>query len=206
MGSGFKNWGAEVATSGDIDGYLMDQANLHFDSAAARDAALVGRLTDGMQAYCRDINAWYFYDSGITLPAAGVAGWRPWYSQWGAYTPSWTNLTVNNGTVSAAYRWELGKLCCRGKLTFGSSTVITGDVSMALPDSRTGDTYGSTGHAIILDNGTRTYMAQSDVPENGTVINFVHSEGGVITATSPMTWTTGDVLRWYIEVNVTVAG
>lgn len=201
----FKNFGAEVGTSGDLDSILRQTA-IPFDNAAARDSDLTGFLQDGMIAYLRDINAYYFYDSGITLPAAGVAGWRPWYSQWGTYTPGWTNLTVGDGTVVAVYRWEFGALHFRGQITFGGSTAITGTVSMNLPDSRTGDVYSSIGQAIILDTGTRLYLAQAHLPPSGTVVNFVHSEGGVINATSPMTWATGDVLGWDIVANPTVAG
>ena len=206
MGSGFKNFGAEILTSGDVDGYLMDQAVMSFADITARDAALSGRLADGMIAYARDVNAYYFYDAGITLPTGGVTGWRPWYSQWGAYSPSWTNLTVGDGTVVAVYRWELGSLHFRGQLTFGASTSISGTVSMAMPDSRVGDAYSSMGNAIILDNGTRLYVAQAHIAPSATAVNFVHSEGGVINSTSPMTWVTGDVLGWDIVANVTVAG
>lgn len=206
MGQGFKNFGAEVLTSGHVDGYLMHQVCMHFDSAAARDTALSGSEEDGMLCYVRDINAYYFYDSGITLPAAGTGGWRPWYSQWGTYTPAWTNLTIGNGTTLAVYRWEFGSIHFRGQITLGASSTVDGTVSMAIPDSRTGDGYSSIGQAIINDAGTRLYVAQAHIAPSSTAVNFVHSEGGVINATSPMTWAINDVLGWDIVANPTIAG
>jgi len=205
MGSGHKNFTAEVLTSGDVDGFLMRQSIMAFDSVAARDAALVGVLEDGMIAYARDINAYFEYDASVTLPTGTVTGWRPWFSRWGTYTPSWTNLTVGDATVLAVLRWEFNQLHFRGQITLGASSSITGTVSMLIPDSRTGDAYSSMGNAIILDNGTRLYTCQAHIAPAATAVNFVHSEGGTINATSPMTWTTGDVLGWDIVAAVTVA-
>lgn len=207
MGSGFKNFGAETAASGDIDGYLMRQSIMAFDDTTERDTDLTGLLEDGMVCYVRDINAFYFYDSGITLPTGGVSGWRPWYSQWGAFAPTWTNFTLGNGTFVGVYRWELGSLHTRGQVTVGSTSAFTGTLLLQIPAAYTGDAYGSQGKSVLNDTGTRLYSATTSVAPSGTNIAWTHGEtGGLVNSTSPFTWANGDVFTWDIVINTTVAG
>jgi hypothetical protein len=205
LGSGVKNFTTETLTSGDVDGYLMRQSVMCFDSAAARDSALSGILEDGMVAYLRDVNGYYFYDSGITLPTGGTAGWRVWYSQWGTFTPSFTGLTVGNGTSLAVYRWEKGALHTRGQFTLGSTSSFSGSLEMSIPDSRTGDAYGSYGAGVLNDAGTRLYSTVCSVAPSSTLIRWT-TDGGPVTSTGPFTWTTGDIFTWDIFCNVTVSG
>lgn len=50
------------------------------------------------------------------------------------WTPTWTNLTVGNGTVNAHYQTTGNLVTFQMKLTFGSTTSISGGgVSMSLP-------------------------------------------------------------------------
>lgn len=50
-----------------------------------------------------------------------------------AWTPTWTNLTLGNGTVTAKYK-KVGKMVhCRVHVLFGSSTSISGSVTFTLP-------------------------------------------------------------------------
>lgn len=62
MGSGYKDFQIdEVLASADVDNYLMRQTVMHFNSAAARDAAITAP-EEGMHAYLRDQN----YDTVYT--------------------------------------------------------------------------------------------------------------------------------------------
>src|SRR6185369_9654216 len=65
-----------------------------------------------------------------TLPTAN--GGVP-QSAWGSWTPSWTNLSVGNGTVVAKYV-QIGKtVFARLSLVLGSTSTVTGPVIFSLP-------------------------------------------------------------------------
>jgi len=71
---------------------------------------------------------------------------------WTAYTPTWTNLTVGNGTVTAAYT-QIGKTVM-GKIHIaaGSTSSITGSVpTFTLPV--TAATFGSNNPNIVIGQG-----------------------------------------------------
>lgn len=52
---------------------------------------------------------------------------------WTSYSPSWTNLTVGNGTVTAAYA-RFGRIIhFRVDLLFGSTTAVSGSVRFSSP-------------------------------------------------------------------------
>ena len=205
MGSGVKNFGAETLTSGDVDGYLMRQTIMCFDNDTTRDTDLTGILEDGMVAYHRNTNSFHFYDSSITLPTSSDDGWRPWYSQWGAFSPTFTNFTLGDGTFLGVYRWEFGSLHTRGQVTLGSTSSFSGAITMNIPDSRTGDAYGSYGASILNDTGTQLYSAVVSVAPSASVIRWTYNGGGV-TSTAPFTWVSGDVFTWDIVVNPATAG
>ena len=112
MGSGFKDFTAEVLTSADFDNYAVRQSVMVFASTSARDTALSGNLEEGMHAYNTDDDELYYYSG---------SAWVPVYTPWVDYTPAWSNLTVGNATVVAKARYELGDLRIRGKITWGST-------------------------------------------------------------------------------------
>lgn len=194
MGLGFKDFAAaDVLTAAQVDGYLMRQSIMVFASTAARDSATSGYEEEGMHAYVEDIDACYVHDG---------TDWAVLWSQWGAYTPSWTNLSVGNGTVVAAYRWEQRSIHVRGQITFGSTTSVTGAVSHTVPASKTCDTYGAVGTSTYNDSGTGIYSGSCDVAPSSTSITFLSASGQVNT-TVPFTWATGDVMKWDIVIPVT---
>lgn len=77
---------------------------------------------------------------------------------WQSWTPTWTNLTVGNGTASGAYM-QIGKtVFARYSLVLGSTSSVSGAVSFAPPV--TAVAYGarvSIGTGIIDDVGSATY-------------------------------------------------
>lgn len=59
------------------------------------------------------------------------------FTSWQSWTPTWTNLTVGNGTVTAKYV-QVGKsIQFKLSLVFGSSTAVSGSVSVTLPVTST---------------------------------------------------------------------
>jgi hypothetical protein len=122
-----------------------------------------------------------------------------------AYTPSFFNLTVGDGLVSGAYARVNDFVHVYGSLTFGSTTSVTGAVSIVLPVNHslsiTAFAYGfvqlrdnSTG--VFYPGGTRyngltgsVFAASYGITGSNTFLN-------VITATVPFTWTVSDQMTW----------
>ena len=94
--------------------------------------------------------------AAILLPSDGAA------SSWQAWTPTLTNLTAGNGTTVARY-YQDGKLVIGYFLfTFGTTSSITGSVSVSLPVNMS-TSYPQTrlvpiGTTNFEDDGTQTYL------------------------------------------------
>lgn len=125
------------------------------------------------------------------------------------YTPTWTNLTVGDGTVSARYCQVNSLVHVTGYLIFGSTTAITAaGVNISLPvnaggtflaiagapassfvyfDTSTGAYYYGTGQSLISATQIilRVYRADTTYVQH-------HS----LSSTLPMTWATGDRILW----------
>jgi len=125
-----------------------------------------------------------------TLLEASVTDW----------TPTWTNLTVGNGTVTAKYI-QSGKIInAYLVLTFGSTTSISGNVSFTLPAAPINPTISPLGTCILRDTGTAQYLAtvyyngsNGEIRVNkadGTYVNQV-----VLSSSVPHTWTTSDEIH-----------
>jgi hypothetical protein len=72
-GLGFKDFTVgQVLTSAQVDGYLMQQTVMVFDSASARTTALSGVVAEGMFSYLKDTNSTEYYDgsswTGLSVP------------------------------------------------------------------------------------------------------------------------------------------
>lgn len=132
MPGGYKDWASEVASSSDIDNYLMRQTRMRFDDVAARDAALTAP-EDGMFCITLDTHSVWSYDSD-------VPGWVPLSTPWTNYTPAWTNFTPGSGVPAAAYRYQDGELRVSGQFECAADTSSTGVVFQTIPN---GETAGS---------------------------------------------------------------
>lgn len=125
-------------------------------------------------------------------------------SAWASWTPTWTNLTVGNGTVTAKYA-KIGKfVAARLSIVFGSSTSVSGLIGVSLPVNIA--TYGGTivqqiGVVRMFDSSAvlgvegwigRGSSSRADV--------FASSAGGTYVGSSatsstvPFTWATSDEL------------
>lgn len=168
---------------------------------AAEWAASNPVLLDREEAFETDTRKIKFGD-GVTawnsLPYA--AGSTP--GAWASWTPTWTNLTVGNGTVVARYD-QLGKTVhCRLSLVFGSTTAITGGVIFSLPVTRAayGGTNGITplGTATLFDTPGAAYLGTVQNLSTTTArIRALNAAGtylstDTLSATVPFTWAVGD--------------
>jgi len=123
---------------------------------------------------------------------------------WASWTPTWSNLTVGNGTLNYAKFVQIGKTVhFRLKFTWGSTTAITSaGPSFSLPvganaDATTGYVANDPMDAVVNYNDASASRYAGTILFNSTTSALLaQSDGsvhvGLITATFPTTWTTND--------------
>ena len=135
--------------------------------------------------------------SGQVLTAAELNSLGVWTS----FTPSYTQLSVGNGTISGFYTVINKMLFVQTSFTLGStSSVGAGPVTLTLPASlvQASVTDSIIGQAYYVDAGVASYIGVCAVSNTTTVIPYVDSVGGTygtlssITNTRPFTFGTGD--------------
>ena len=137
--------------------------------------------------------------AGAVLTAAEMNG----IGETDTYTPTWTNLTVGNGTQTWKYTRVNNNILVLGSLVFGSTTSVTGVINHNFPIAA--DTTGSTaviGWASAQDTGVGTYpLAIYQLNSTTFQLYTVAANStnlGPLTGTSatiPFTWTTTDEIR-----------
>jgi hypothetical protein len=123
---------------------------------------------------------------------------------WTAYTPTFTNLTVGNGTLNFAYA-KLGKtVFVRGIFTFGSTSSVTGTgVNMSLPFA-TNAVYAINhpfGDVAMLKPGVISSVAIGAYVTSTTVAlrpldaSSTYLAMSNMSSTVPFTWATSDNVK-----------
>lgn len=99
-------------------------------------------------------------NAAITVPYYSKSETPLGFPQWFNYTPTWTNLTVNTGTVTARFSMSgktvLGKL----SIAFSASTSVAGVVSFSLPIAASASQALQSpgiGVAQLVDSGVQSY-------------------------------------------------
>lgn len=143
-------------------------------------------------------------------------------SEWAAFTPTFGNITVGNGTVNGLWRRNGDEIEVRAHLTWGTTTSCAGSVTLNIPvgsintaklgagssttagrtlgftsarDDSTGETYGGrVGYA-----GATSVNLYADYAVTST---FLYT-GNPINNTQPYTWATSDRLDVQVKVPVT---
>ncbi len=125
---------------------------------------------------------------------------------WQAYTPTFTNITVGNGSLTARYT-KIGKTVRMYVFfTLGSTSSITGSFpTVSLPIAvATGS--GGMAQMIYTDTGVARCYGQQNIPTGATSFALTAmyaastylTEGGV-TPTAPINWGSGDSMVIYGE-------
>jgi hypothetical protein len=120
-----------------------------------------------------------------------------------SYTPTFRNLTLGNGTVTANYAQVGDLVYVDMDLTWGSTTSITSTfITMSVPVTPTFTGFRGLPNAVLLtDSGTATYYGHAKpynlVGASEVVLQVVQTTGSFnkiaeITSSSPFTWTTND--------------
>lgn len=134
--------------------------------------------------------------SGNEYRWSGTA-WQLWSTpSWVAYTPSWSGLTVGNGTVLAHYKMTDGLVFVRILATLGSTSAVTGPVIVTLPfTAASTDTVLYGGHfagtstvPLVLHGLTSATQAR---------LRYLSVSGALVvgsdtSAGAPFTWAAGN--------------
>jgi hypothetical protein len=117
---------------------------------------------------------------------------------WVDYSPSHSNITVGNGTETAAYML-IGTTChVRWRLVFGSTSAFGTSARVGLPFT---PAHIQAGVANLADATGRTFPGSCLAATSDTRAPLYHPESlnnGAVNATSPFTWGTGDVATMYV--------
>ena len=62
--------------------------------------------------------------------------WKPWESEWIAFTPASSTITVGAGTALTRYRYVAGRVLVHYRYSIGSGGTITGGAVVSLPVAR----------------------------------------------------------------------
>lgn len=115
-----------------------------------------------------------------------------------AYTPTLTNLTLGNGTRSAAYI-QFGKLTVVTlDIVFGSTTSLSGDLAVSLPATAPAGT-GSpcVGMGEVIGSAAQSWQLRARLTSTS-AFALIHSDAGsaaVVGSSSPAALTTGNEIH-----------
>lgn len=138
--------------------------------------------------------------AGVLAGTASVPTFSITTGAWTAYTPTWTNVTIGNATVTASY-FQIGKqVTATIAFTFGSTTSITGQIAFSLPVTAAARYTGSgvgqyiIGTCYMEDAGVSGYTGffransttTTTLTTAGTAGSFLNNNGA--NATTPFTW------------------
>jgi hypothetical protein len=116
------------------------------------------------------------------------------------YTPTLTNLTLGNGTMSANYVRVQNYVWGQIKLNFGSTTVMGSTPTFSLPVTGATVLGDITSHVYLLDSGVAFYLASALTSTTAITPIAVNTAGTYLTnssnftATVPFTWATNDFI------------
>lgn len=127
-------------------------------------------------------------------------------NDWVSYTPTWTNLTIGNGTATFKYRRSGDTMEISGHLQWGSTTSASGTMYFSLPSGYSVDNSKAKansarfGLAWAFDSGGTSNREVYRVIQDGTNNRFFiagRTDGGTsisFDATNPFTWANTDEL------------
>jgi hypothetical protein len=121
--------------------------------------------------------------------------WEPW-------TPTYGNILIGDGVVTANYA-QIGKTVYGNfRLQFGSTTTISTNPEISLPlESEPGCT--AVGQMKMVDQDTAVrYRGVANVNGDNFCLHALNTSGTyatetVLGAAVPFTWTIGDILEFY---------
>lgn len=176
MAEGYKDFVAgDVLTAAQVDDYLMGQSVMRFASAAARNTALSGVLTEGLVSYLKDINEFQMYTGSAWIAAFRIGAYT-------AYTPTMFQEDGTGQTLTVGMaRWTQQGLTISGTnhLTISAAGSATNGepivVSMPVAPFDTTTLLEYVGVGSILDSSTSTSYPVRVINYGG-VFHFIRGD------------------------------
>ena len=121
------------------------------------------------------------------------------------FTPSWNGLTIGNGSQSWKW-WRVGStMYIQGQTSFGSTTSITGSVSMDLPVSGVTIGHGvahSMGFSAFNDADNTDHMGILGQASSTSIRPLTGTGAAPLNATTPFTWAVNDVISFFASIEI----
>lgn len=137
------------------------------------------------------------FSVGAVLTAAQMNG----IGEITSFTPSWTSgLTPGNAVQNFKYVRIQNLIFVTGKITFGTTTAITGNVSLATPVASSNQTDVSiVGETYMQDSGVGTVLGFVAYSGNSLflqvqLVNGTYPAPQAFNATTPFTWSVNDTI------------
>lgn len=129
-----------------------------------------------------------------------------------AYTPTYSAFTLGNGTVTAKYCQVNDFVHVIGSIVLGSTSAITGNLAIGMNFNADAIYYTPT--TWIMEMGTATFLDTSAGTINFGIVagannasimqifsqnaSTTYASRGLVNATTPFTWATGDEIKWNV--------
>jgi len=120
---------------------------------------------------------------------------------WTSYTPTFTNLTVGNGTLVSMWFRSGRFVAFKVKLTFGSTTSVSGAVTASLPVAYADGTELNLATGLLFDSSLPVRVVALLSPATTTTVNVTafdvtgtYGNGSALSSLVPFTWATGDIM------------
>ena len=188
----------------------MDFVWVAQDDSNAIQNAIVDAKGDLIAASANDTPARLAVGANDLLltAASGEATGLKYTGGWTSYTPSFTNLTVGNGTLVGRYQ-QIGKIVnVYVALRLGSTSSVGSSPYFDLPIAQGRNTQNYIYTGAILDAGTADILGCVVLQSGGAAyicfVNTASTSGSIsyASATTPMTWTTNDVFQFLFSYEV----
>lgn len=193
----------KTLTSPTINGGTIANAAIQSDSVAeytvGNGVAVDGlNIKDGALNTNNSVVTANITDGAVT-PAKLLSGTGSGWT-WGSWTPTWTNLTVGNGTLNYAKYTQVGKtVFYRIKLTFGSTSAVSGVVGFSPPVNLNSD-YNADAPLFsgLLNDATGSiwFPFVTWGAANRIDIHYLNGSSNLaaLSSTTPFTWATNDII------------
>ena len=205
---------ATVATAGSLILPQNDAGILYFTATGASifydyiQAGAVSPLTTKGDLYTfstSDARLAVGANNSVLIADSAEATGLKYAGSFTSYTPTLTNLTLGNGTVTARYR-QIGKVVdVFFNFLLGSTSAVSTSPSFSLPVTGISDSL--LYNAYFQDAGTNTFMGGINLGTTAATIYIPNVSGtypsfASVTSTVPFTWTTNDYIRAFFSYEV----
>jgi hypothetical protein len=197
-GAGFKDFTAgDILRANDVDQFLMHQSVMRFTTTSAADTALGATKAEGMIIYATSTDTLHAYNGAAWVPFATALGSGTGYmGAWTGYTPTLTGITLGNGSVSFTFVQQGKTVHVRGRVTFGSTTAVTGAASISLPVTATAANFVAnlTARAGGVDYAMLPIATTTTIGVNALGSAATYANRVTVSNLIPGTWTTSDFI------------